>query len=111
NSYSEQVRSWVQILQGNGNARNIFILSDSTEPAGSATVLKADRTNFLSLGPMLTGRTNPLVVMAWGHGGKQGNTPVFHVKGPRLTPADFKAVADHAGTRQSKWILLFRGSG
>src|SRR5439155_25795221 len=43
-------------------------------------------------------------------GGKQGNASVFHVRGPRITPADLKAVADQARV-ESRWILLFRGSG
>jgi hypothetical protein len=73
--------------------------------------MKADRTNFLSLGPMFAGKTNPLVVIAWGHGGKQGSMPVFHVRGQRLTPADFNALALEAKGMESKWVLMFRGSG
>ena len=42
----------------------------------------------------------PLVVFAWGHGGAQGATPVFHVRGPRVTPDDVQAVAS--------WVLAHR---
>jgi hypothetical protein len=59
----------------------------------------------------LEGQTNPLVVIAWGHGGRQGKNPVFHVRGPRLTPADFQTLADQAAGRASYWVLLFRESG
>ena len=31
-----------------------------------------DRSSFLGLGQTLAGGTNPLVVIAWGHGGRQG---------------------------------------
>jgi hypothetical protein len=109
-----------------------------TLPAGlEGKVLKADRAGFLGLVPALkrrdepgavgrapseagqTGKadqlgsepTNALVVIAWGHGGRQGNTPVFHVRGPRLTPADFRTLATEASVTESRWILMFRGSG
>ena len=55
--------------------------------------------------------TNALVVVAWGHGGRQGQTPVLHVRGPRITAADFKGLASQAGARESRWVLMFRGSG
>ena len=44
-----------------------------------------------------------------GHGGNQGDTPVFHVPGPRLTPADFGDVAKACPS--STWLLFFPGSG
>jgi hypothetical protein len=52
-----------------------------------------------------------LLVIAWGHGGRQGANAVLHVRGPRLTPADFTKVAAELPASQSRWILLFRGSG
>jgi hypothetical protein len=77
----------------------------------SVTVLKGDRSSFLSLGAKLADGTNTLVVIAWGHGGRQGNKPVLHVRGPRITKADFKEVARQAAVRESRWVLMFRGSG
>ena len=82
-----------------------------THPPSPVTILKGDRSTFLGLGEKLAGGTNALVVIAWGHGGRQGNTPVLHVRGPRITAADFKAVASQAAAGESRWILLFRGSG
>jgi hypothetical protein len=59
----------------------------------------------------LAGGTNALVVIAWGHGGRQGNKPVLHVRGPRITAADFKEVARQVAAGASRWVLMFRGSG
>ncbi|HEY5480798.1 MAG TPA: DUF3857 domain-containing protein [Verrucomicrobiae bacterium] len=75
------------------------------------SVLKGDRSSFLGLGQKLAGGSNALVVIAWGHGGRQGNTPVLHVRGPRITAADFKAVAHQAAAGESRWVLMFQGSG
>ncbi|PYJ03063.1 MAG: hypothetical protein DME25_13670, partial [Verrucomicrobia bacterium] len=140
NTYRDQLQSWLEIVRSDGRAQRVFVLCDNPESAGLAatgggrgtertnrtdgaeasgrrpepalmTVLKADRTNFLSLGQSLAGRTNPLEVIAWGHGGKQGSSSVFHVRGPRITAADFKALALQAGAADSRWILMFRGSG
>ena len=77
----------------------------------SVTMLKANRSTFLGLGHTLVEPTNALVVIAWGHGGRQGRTPVLHVRGPRITPADFKDFANRVGARESRWLLMFRGSG
>ena len=83
----------------------------TSHPVTAVTVLKGDRSSFLGLGQTLAGGTNALVVIAWGHGGRQGNTPVLHVRGPRITAADFKAVARQAAAGESRWVLMFRGSG
>src|SRR5882724_383171 len=76
NSYAEQVQAWLEIAQASGNVQNLIVLSDNSEGAGLGAagklILRADRTNFMSLGATLAGGTNPLVVIAWGHGGKQG---------------------------------------
>src|SRR6266446_3783671 len=131
NTYRDQLQTWLEIVQVSGAADRIFVLSDNAESVilpeknnastnyhspltihdSLSTLLHADRTNFLALGQTLAGATNPLVVIAWGHGGRQGATPVLHVRGPRLTPADFKAVGGQAMESQSRWVLLFRGSG
>jgi len=85
--------------------------SPSTQHSTPVALLKGDRSGFLGLGQTLAGGTNALVVIAWGHGGRQGNTPVLHVRGPRITAADFKAVAGKAAAGESRWVLMFRGSG
>jgi hypothetical protein len=58
--------------------------------------------------------TNTLMIVAWGHGGKQGAKPVLHVRGPRLTPEDFAQLVDRRAASRgmpSRMVLLFRGSG
>jgi hypothetical protein len=127
NLYRDQLQSWLEILAGAGQARDVFVLCDNPEavtlpaPEGdgstganrrpSVSLLKADRSSFLKLTQMLAGRTNGLSLIAWGHGGLQRDVPVFHVHGPRLTPADFKTLADALPGGESRWILMFRGSG
>ncbi|HYV26242.1 MAG TPA: hypothetical protein VFA77_01820, partial [Candidatus Eisenbacteria bacterium] len=70
NSYNEQLKGWSDLVQANGNAERIFALSDNPEPGDSKRCvrMKADRTNFLNFGAVLSGKTNPLVVIVWGHG-------------------------------------------
>jgi len=115
NAYRDQLQSWLDIA-ATSNPRRIVVLCDSPESVSLSantgkTALKAGRTNFLGLTATVSGETNPVVVVAWGHGGRQGSTPVFHVRGPRITPADFQALAGKLSVVQSRWILLFRGSG
>jgi hypothetical protein len=139
-NYRDQLQSWVALATGSGQVARIFVLCDdpqavtlpgspartsstasltSAETNGprwnaslpDATVLKGDRSAFLKLGQTLAGGTNALVVIAWGHGGRQGNKPVLHVRGPRITAADFKEVARQAAGGESRWVLMFRGSG
>lgn len=118
NTYREQLQTWLEILGAGGTAQKLFVLCDDPQSVSATnnrhppvTLLSATRTNFLSLGRSLAGQTNPLVVIAWGHGGKQGSTPVFHVRGPRIKPEDFKTLAGAAPAAESRWILFFRGSG
>ena len=139
-NYRDQLQSWLDLATGSGQAARVFVLCDDPpavvlpgNPEGKigaqegvgggsnrasvishpslVTVLKGDRSGFVGLGDKLKGGTNALVVIAWGHGGRQGNKPVLHVRGPRITAADFKAVAGQAATAESRWVLLFRGSG
>jgi hypothetical protein len=139
-NYREQLQGWLDIVASSGQAVRIFVLSDDpqsvtvpakpdgksgrqegegianrqspiADPRTPVAALKGDRSNFLKVGQTLAGGTNALVVIAWGHGGRQGNTPVLHVRGPRITAADFKGLASKAGTRESRWVLMFRGSG
>ncbi len=91
----------------------VVILSDSPESSlpnhkFKIRQLPASRDAFLQLGASLSNSTDPMVVFMWGHGGVQGRDPVFHVKGPRITPGDLHAFAIKS---PSRWILFFRGSG
>jgi hypothetical protein len=116
NAYRDQLQTWLEIIASGGGAHRLVVLFDHPESLSlpsqpPAEVFPANRTNFLNLAGTFAGTTNPLVVIAWGHGGKQGQTSVFHVRGPRLTPSDFQALADKASDVESRWLLLFRGSG
>ena len=104
-NYRDQLQSWLELAKGSGRAARIFVLCDEPQavalPGNPGTgsqlsvisnqspvvVLKGDRASFLGLGKTLAGETNTLVVIAWGHGGRQGNKPVLHVRGPRITAA------------------------
>jgi hypothetical protein len=139
-TFRDHLQTWMEILQTTDRVREIFLLADNPESVSLATnlsprlptdtpagqkisegaaskpqlatrLLKADRSNFLSLAQSLAGKTNPVVVIAFGHGGKQGSIPVLHVRGPRLIPDDFDKLASQLASADSHWILLFRGSG
>ena len=139
-TYRAQLQAWLELAADSGQAAKVFALCDepqavtlpgtaagvsppkqpdqapnqpppTTHQPSQITVLKGDRSNFLGLGQTLARSTNALVVIAWGHGGRQGNKPVLHVRGPRITAADFKAVAGQAAASESRWVLMFRGSG
>ncbi len=97
--------------------KSVHVLIDDpsaiTLPAGMAGDVKAaSRDNFLALGKTFEGSVDPVVVFAWGHAGLQRATPVFHVRGQRITPDDFATfAASLAKAPSSRWVLLFRGSG
>jgi len=108
-SYRDQLQSWLEIL-GAAGVHSIHVLADNPDPLASTIEARpASRSNFLALAASLKGQTNALLVIAWGHGGRQGATPVFHVRGPRITPSDFRTLATEAPS--SKSLLFFRGSG
>src|ERR1051325_10801918 len=113
-SYKEQLHAWLQILE-TVRPKQIIALADEPESIGPAdgemTRLTASRSNFLAAASLISGSANPLVVIIWGHGGKQGNSPVFHVRGPRITPSDLSTFVEKAGGGESQWVLCFRGSG
>src|SRR5262249_17486137 len=114
-AYLEQIRSWLDLLTSTDKSQRVFVLCDTPDlvdlPAGSsAKILRGDRAGFLGLGEVAAEATNGLTVIVWGHGGRQGSIPVFHVRGPRLMPRDFKTVADRSAG-PSHWVLLFRSSG
>lgn len=110
--YADQLRSWLEVLTGPGAPRKVFVLCDQPQALtvpSSVTVLAANRTNFLSLNQTLAEGAAPILIVAWGHGGRQGAVPVLHVRGPRLTPDDFSTLRN--AIPNSRWLLLFRGSG
>src|SRR5580765_4020296 len=87
-TYHDQLQTWLELLE---EAHKAIVFWEAPEAIAlpskpPAQVLKPSREEFLALGKGLAGQTNPLVVIAWGHGGMQGATPVFHVRGPRLAP-------------------------
>ena len=128
NAYRDQLQAWLdlaatrqpqQVLVLCENPEMFTVPAKSDEPHqpesrithhASRITLPATRTNVLDLSQKFS-KTNPIVFILWGHGGKQGSTPVFHVRGPRITPADLKAVAEGLPEVESRWMLMFRGSG
>ncbi len=89
----------------------VFLLSELTGPLPAGLNVERrspTRADFLALAPELKG--NPLTVFVWGHAGTLKDAPVFHVRGPRLTPGDLKNVAESTGG-PSEWVLMFCGSG
>jgi hypothetical protein len=116
-AYEEQLARLLQALDTDAaRPRRVFVLSDAPDrvrpPAGlSVRSGAASRQAFLDLVPELAAGSGPLVVLMWGHGGLQGAAPVFHVRGPRLTPADLAALAQRAGGAAARFVFLFKGSG
>ncbi|MBI2925360.1 MAG: DUF3857 domain-containing protein [Verrucomicrobia bacterium] len=116
-SYREALQGWLEWLGTVATPpRQVFVFWDSPEvlllpPKLPVKISPARREDFLALGKTLAGQTNGLLAILWGHGGTQGRTPVFHVRGPRITPADVKALAEQVQPAQSRWVLFFRGSG
>jgi hypothetical protein len=114
NAYREYLQNWLNMLAG--HADEVFVLCDDAEFLRSPATLQvkslpATRASFLGLGSLMAEMTNPVVVIAFGHGGQQGPTPVLHVSGPRLTAGDFSAFAAQLNRSPSRWVLFFRGSG
>jgi len=71
--------------------------------------LPNDRATFLGLAEKIKNSAAPSpVYILFGHGGTQGNTPVFHVPGPRILPTDLTGVA--GASPASTWLLFFPGS-
>jgi transglutaminase-like putative cysteine protease len=112
-AYDEQMRALLERLARPGSRpRSLVVLADAparvTLPPGlDARVDTLSRAAVVALARTLPPDA-PLVVFAWGHGGMQGATPVFHVRGPRVTPDDLAGVV---GTRPALAWLFFRGSG
>lgn len=69
----------------------------------TADIRAANRSNFLDVAAKVP--PDSTTVIAWGHGGDLRGKAVFHVSGPRITPADFKTFVS------GKFLLFFTGSG
>lgn len=114
--YRDQTKRLLEILAEPGSrpARVHLLVDDPRTVAASAglpvEVAEASRAGFLALAEKLRGKGEPLVVLVWGHGGMQGEMPVFHVRGPRVTPEDFRTFAARAGGAGGRWVLSFRGA-
>jgi len=115
--FEEETRQLLEFLSlKESHPKSVHVLIDNPAaiplPAGLAGDVKAaTRENFLALAKIPAIDTDPLVVFAWGHAGLQKTTPVFHVRGPRITPVDFSTFAASVSKIPSRWVLLFRGSG
>ena len=112
--YREQLQSWIDLTSAQAGILQVLAFSEAPDsihlPAGAKCKLATnDRKSFLASVASLPQATTNLVVIAWGHGGRQGQNPVLHVRGPRIIPADFSALAARA--QASQWVLMFRGSG
>lgn len=112
-NHSGQLQSLLQLAhQSRAERVLLFYEGPVTSPQGlNVQQIKPSRAAFLGATTELPKSTNPASAFIWGHGGMQGLTPVFHVRGPRLTPADFKPFADKLTSGPSTWVLMFRGSG
>ncbi|MCG8461497.1 MAG: DUF3857 domain-containing protein, partial [Holophagales bacterium] len=85
-------------------------LAPEPPPGLSVEVRPGNRAAWLALAEELRAVEGPpLTVFAWGHGGLQGSQPVFHVRGPRITPGDLLAAVE-GSPRASDWVLFFAGS-
>jgi len=110
-AYEEQTKALLERLARPGSRpRALLVLTDaparvSLPPGVDARV---DTISRAAVAALDLPKDAPLVVFAWGHGGAQGATPVFHVRGPRVTPDDLAAVV---GARPARVWLFFRGSG
>ncbi|HTL16595.1 MAG TPA: DUF3857 domain-containing protein, partial [Patescibacteria group bacterium] len=116
NAFQDQLRGWLEFLSIEQRAKRCVVFCDqpsAVKPpdAVRSQTFKADRANLLSLPEKIGSVPGQLRIIVWGHGGNQGATPVFHVRGPRLTPSDFASVAAKLPEGASQWVFLFRGSG
>lgn len=112
-AYETEMRALLERLARPGSRpRTLVVLTDaparvSLPPGLEARVDTVSRAAVAALARTLPPDA-PLVLFAWGHGGMQGQAPVFHVRGPRVTPDDLAAVV---GGRPALAWLFFRGSG
>ena len=114
-AYHDQVGRLLAILvRPECRPESLHLLVDAPETVALPEGLHADigpatRQAVLALAGRLDVATRPRTLVVWGHGGRQGSEPVFHVRGPRVTPQDLSRLAARAGP--SRVLLFFRGSG
>jgi hypothetical protein len=113
-TFNAQLEALVGIV-GKTEAARLVLVSEAADSTRVPARLKVERikpskADFLTAAAQLA-TTNHVVVIVWGHGGMQGQMPVFHVRGPRLTAPDFKQFAEEVALGESTWVLTFRGSG
>src|SRR5579859_4650629 len=90
NTYQEQLKGWTDLVQSGSESHKVILLCEHPEALGwpskpELQLMPANRTNFIQVASALNHATNPVVVIVFGHGGRQGPSPVFHLTGPRLT--------------------------
>lgn len=110
-AYEDQMRALLERLARPGSRpQTLVVLTDAPARVVLPSGLEArvDTISRAAVKALALPADAPLVVFAWGHGGMQGPTPVFHVRGPRVTPDDLAVVV---GTRPARAWLFFRGSG
>jgi hypothetical protein len=116
-AYEAQTNRLLEVLAAPpSRPSRVVVLADavariSSPPGLPVQTSVASREAFLALGPQLASAPGPLVLIAWGHGGVQGSTPVFHVRGPRLSADDFAVFVASTRRRAVRCVLAFRGSG
>jgi transglutaminase-like putative cysteine protease len=109
-NYEATLGSLISTMAAKPGPPRIILFSDLKFPLAGLKVETRPPTReaFLALKTELAGQ--PLTAFMWGHAGKMGSKPVFHIRGPRLQPEDLRTLADAAGPG-SQWILSFPGSG
>ena len=114
-AYARQLERLLEALaHPSARPERVVVLADTPAavrfPAGLRGEARSNaRESLLALAAERAGAEGPLVLIAWGHGGRIGTAPVFHVRGPRIAPADLARLT--AGRGQASAILYFRGSG
>ncbi|HLH54984.1 MAG TPA: DUF3857 domain-containing protein, partial [Verrucomicrobiae bacterium] len=111
-AFHDQLQAWLGVV-AKQHPEKCIVLCDSAEGAALPNLrpIKPDRDHFLELPLRVGSNASAVTVIIWGHGGQQGNAPVFHVRGPRITPEDVSAVCSKLPTANSQWLLMFKGSG
>lgn len=111
-AYQEHLQAWLEVIAKQQPRKCVVLFGapfSSSQP--NLQRVEPDREHFLRLPSLLGDSADPVTVIVWGHGGKQGAASVFHVRGPRITADDMSDVAAKLHTINSRWVLMFRGSG
>jgi transglutaminase-like putative cysteine protease len=114
-AYDEHLRRVLEILAlPDAKPKRVLVLVDEPArvqaPPGLELVAHPNgRDELVRVARELAASPGPRVLLAFGHAGSMGRAPVFHVRGPRVTPDDLGLLA-HAG-QPFQALLFFRGSG